>query len=181
MIASTMRAAAFAVLLGAGLSPGVSAQQPAPAAPATPAAPAAQFTPSHLAAARDLALHLRIDDPIKEILDEMRAQVVASFTTTRPELKGDLEQVLLSMNPQIAAKREEIIDVGARAFAARFSEAEIGDLLKFLKSPLGAKYLKVQPEAFTEYASQIQRWITSLNDLVITNVRAEMKKKGHDL
>lgn len=177
MIASTMRAAAVAVLLGAGFCAGAYAQQPAPA----PAAPAPQFSPSHLAAARELALQLRVDDPIKVILDEMRTQVVASFTTTRPELKSDLEQVLVAMNPQIAAKREEIIDVAARAFASRFSEAEIGDLLKFLKSPLGAKYLRLQPEAFTEYSSRIESWIASLNDYVITNVRAEMKKKGHDL
>ncbi|WP_342358437.1 DUF2059 domain-containing protein [Terrarubrum flagellatum] len=175
----TMRAVGLAALLATGFAAGVNAQQPAAPAPAAPAQPA--ISPSHLAAARALALQMKFDDPIKAVLDEMQLQVLATFTQTRPELANDLKQVLVSMNPDIAAKREEIIDVGARAFAKRFSEAEIAELMKFLQSPIGIKYTREQPEAINEYFGQIQPWIGALNQFVIEKVRAEMKKKGHDL
>ncbi|MBN9063251.1 MAG: DUF2059 domain-containing protein [Rhizobiales bacterium] len=176
-----MRAAALAAFVAGGVS-GVHAQQrPAAPAPAAPAAPAAEISPAHLAAARQLATRLRMDEPIVIILDEMRAQVIATFTTTRPEIKKDLESVLLAMNPQIAARREEILNTGARDLAVRFSQSEIGELLTFFNTPLGGKYLTLQPQAFTEYSTQVQQWISGLNDFVVTTVRAEMKKKGHDL
>lgn len=177
MIALTMRAAAVALLFGTS---GSLAQQPArPAAPAAPAATAP--TPSHLAAARELALILKIDEPVREYLDSIPSQLMSSFTTTRPELATDLRQVIIAMTPEIVAKREEMITNGVRIFAIRFTEPEIADVLKFFKTPIGEKYLRVQPQAFGEYVRELQLWRGSLNDFVLERIRAEMKKKGHDL
>lgn len=177
MIASRMRTAAAAVLLAASaVSGGAQAQQPAPAAPA-----ASQIAPSHLAAAREFALVLKMDEPLKAVLDEMQNQVLSTMTTTRPEILNDLKQILVSMNPDIAARREEMLDAGARTLATRFSEQEIGDLIKFFKTPLGAKYLEKQPEALNDFLAQVPPWITRLNEFVIERIRTEMKKKGHDL
>ncbi len=174
MIATTLRATAVAAFLAAAATTAAIAQQPAP-----PAAPAISAT--HLAAAKELALQLKVNDPIGVILDEMQSQIVNSLTTTRPELRKDLAEVLVAMNPDIAVKREEMVDRAASAFAKRFSEAEIAELQKFLKSPLGEKYIKAQPDAMNEYLQGLRQWVGELNDFVIGKIRVEMKKRGHDI
>jgi hypothetical protein len=175
MIATSLRAVAAAALLGAAGAP-VLAQQPAPAP-----AQQQQFTPAHLAAAREMSVEVGIEDPIAVILDELRGQILGTFTTTRPELRVDLEGVLNGLVPQIAVKRQEILDVGVRAFAARFSEKEIAEILAFLRTPTGQKYRKEQPAAFNDFFRELQPWIARTNDFVLENVRAEMKKRGHNL
>ena len=204
MIAKSIRAAMIAALLGGGIwsalaqqpprapaapapaAPAPAAPAPAPAAPAAPApapaAPAAaSLAASHLAAARGLVLQLKLDEPLRVVLDEMQIQIMASFTTTRPELTNDLKQAMTALNQEVVAKREEMFSTGVRIFAQRFTEPELLELTKFLKTPLGEKYIQMQPEAFGEYLREVQEWVPQLNDFVISRLRAEMAKKGHKL
>ena len=91
-----------------------------------------------------------------------------------------LREVLTGMNADITLKRQEIFESGARAFAQRFTEPELVELAKFLKTPLGEKYTKQQPEAINDFLAQVQPWISGLNDFVIQRVRADMKKRGYE-
>jgi hypothetical protein len=66
-------------------------------------------------------------------------------------------------------------------YAQRFTEQEIKDTLAFYKSPLGKKLLAEEPAFFDQSMAHAQDWANKLSEQVIARMRAEMKKKGHDL
>ena len=55
------------------------------------------------------------------------------------------------------------------------------ELSKFFNSPLGVKYQAQQPLVFQQYMVKVQDWQRGLATVIITRVREEMKKKGHNL
>ncbi|MGL4495440.1 MAG: DUF2059 domain-containing protein [Beijerinckiaceae bacterium] len=176
--ATPLRIALVAAALS--LPHAASAQAPAPAA--APAAPAAAApSDGHMKAATEFAGRIGLDLPISEILNEMRGQLVRTYTTTRPEIAKDLDTVLNGLVPEIAKQKDDILKAGSQIIAARFTEAELGELNTFFKSAIGQKYQKEQPQVFSEFLIRVQAWNQTMANTVITRVREEMKKKGHNL
>lgn len=174
MIARKLRAALLAAACLAAAP--VLAQTAAPPAPA-----AAALSPSHAKAARDMAAVMGLELPIAEILNETRAQLIRTYATTRPELGKDLEAVLNGLIPEIAQKKDEIVQQAVQVVGSAFTEAELTELTKFFTSPVGVKYQKEQPAVFQAYVARVQAWQQSMATTIIARVREEMKKKGHTL
>ncbi len=175
----TLAASALALTVLAA-SP-LSAQQAAPAAPA-PAAPAASApSPSHLAAARDLILASGAARSFDAVLPAITEQVRQSFSRQRPELLKDLEESMKAIMPQVEAQREEIIQAAARVYASKMTEAELKESAAFFKSATGQKYVVSQPIIFDELFTEMQNWMGRVSDFTVTQLRAEMKKRGQDI
>ena len=69
----------------------------------------------------------------------------------------------------------------ARAYASHFTEAELKEILAFYKSPVGKKVIEQEVKALEQSMGAAQQWAAKLSDEVVTKIRAEMKKKGHNL
>jgi uncharacterized protein len=104
-----------------------------------------------------------------------------NFLPTNPGLSKDLNDVALQLRREFEPKRVEIINEMARAYAERFSEQELRDLLAFYKSPLGQKVVTEEPRALDAGMARAQDWANNFSETVMTRMRAEMKKRGHDL
>ncbi|MCJ2133938.1 DUF2059 domain-containing protein [Methylobacterium sp. J-026] len=162
------------------------AQKPAPAKPAaqpaTPAAntPASAFTPSHLALAREVMLSSGIarsfDSVLPAFADQIRKQ-----TVTRPELAKDLDEVLVSLQPEMELQKQRMIDIAARTYASKFSEAELKEIATFFRSPAGKHYVEAQPQLLDEMVQEMQDWTQDVSEYVMVRVRAEMGKRGHQM
>jgi hypothetical protein len=50
-----------------------------------------------------------------------------------------------------------------------------------LKTPAGKKYVETQPVSMNKIMQSMDSWNRDLSVTVVDRVRAEMKKKGHDL
>ncbi|MGU3463259.1 DUF2059 domain-containing protein [Methylobacterium sp. C33D] len=161
------------------------AQPAAPAAPAasTPAAnspAAATYTPAHLALAREVMLSSGIarsfDSVLPAFADQIRKQAV-----TRPELSKDLEEVLTSLQPEMELQKQRMIDIAARTYASKFSEAELKEIATFFRSPAGKHYVEAQPQLLDEMVQEMQDWTQDVSEYVMVRVRAEMGKRGHQM
>jgi uncharacterized protein len=166
------------------------ANKPVPAKPAaapnTPAAntPAANtpaaFTPSHLALAREVMLTSGIarsfDSVLPAFADQIRKQSV-----TRPELAKDLDEVLASLQPEMELQKQRMIDIAARTYASKFSEAELKEIVTFFRSPAGKHYVEAQPQLLDEMVQEMQDWTQDVSEYVMVRVRAEMGKRGHQM
>jgi uncharacterized protein len=104
-----------------------------------------------------------------------------NFLPTNPGLSKDLNDVALQLRREYEPKRVELINEVARAYAERFSEQELRELLTFYKSPLGQKVVTEEPRALDAGMSRAQDWANNFSEQVMTRMRAEMKKRGHDL
>ena len=182
----TIAALGFALGLALPNAADAQANKPAPAAkpaPNTPAAntPAAStFTPSHLALAREVMLSSGIarsfDSVLPAFADQIRKQAV-----TRPELAKDLDEVLASLQPEMELQKQRMIDIAARTYAAKFSEAELKEIATFFRSPAGKHYVEAQPQLLDEMVQEMQDWTQDVSEYVMVRVRAEMGKRGHQM
>jgi hypothetical protein len=157
---------------------------PAPAqttpAPAQPAQPP-EITPSHLLAARDLVVSSGLSRSFGIFVPQMEAVITESLTTTRPEIADDLTAVMKQIDPEFEAKQDEIVLQAARAFATRMTEQELKEAVAFFTSPAGKKYVNSEPPILDFIVNGIQYWRQRTTDEMMARVKAEMKKKGHDL
>jgi hypothetical protein len=157
-------------------------QAPAGAAPpartAAPAAPAP--SPAHLALARELITINGLSRLVDPFMPQFSAQVRRG-AVTRPELTKDLDQVLESLKPEVDQQKQSMVETTARYYASTFTEAEIKDLIAFFKTPTGQKYLQLSPKILDGLAVEAQRWAERTSEQVMSRVRAEMAKRGHQM
>jgi hypothetical protein len=146
---------------------------------AVPAA-AQELSASHLAAARELVVAGgtggSIDAIFPTLFEDIRRQSV-----TRPELSKDLNDVLKSLEAELETQRQQAMNIAARGYAKWLSEAEIRDALAFFTSASGKKYVTVLPDLTEDVVQSLTSWSQVASEYVMTRVRVEMTKRGHQM
>jgi len=193
---ATGAAVVLALAMSCGLASEGHAQAPAPpteapasgplaaGAPANPdgtPAGTAEPTAAHVEAARELILATGISRSFQIIIPEFMDQIGVTLTQTRPELTGDLTVVLNNLKPEFDKQADEMIDLSARIYAHLLSEQDVRAILAFFKSDAGNKYVNAQPFFLNQLVAGMQAWQQKISVNMMTRVREEMKKKGHDL
>ena len=54
-------------------------------------------------------------------------------------------------------------------------------MLAFYKTPLGKKLIAEEPKASRRATERVEDWANKISEEVVSKMRAEMKKKGHNL
>src|SRR6266540_3905715 len=103
------------------------------------------------------------------------------FLQTNPMLGKDLNEVATKLHTEYATRSAEIVNDVAKLYASRFTEQELKDILAFYKSPLGRKLIVEEPAILDQSMKNAQTWAENLSQEVIAKMRAEMKKRGHDI
>ena len=78
-------------------------------------------------------------------------------------------------------QKQRMVDIAARTYAAKLSEAELKDLATFFRSPAGKRYVEAQPQLLDEMVREMQTWTQDVSEYVMVRVRAEMGKRGQIL
>jgi hypothetical protein len=103
------------------------------------------------------------------------------FMQTNFMWANDLNQVTNDLIKQYSSRSSELMNDAARIYASHFAEPELKQLLTFYQSPLGQKVIAEEPKAADETMAMAGSWADKLSEDVITKMRAEMKKRGHDM
>jgi hypothetical protein len=161
--------AARAALIGLGLvlSTGMAgAQQPSATAMAT---------------AKELITVKGVNKLYEPLVTGIVEKAKGMFLQTNPMLGKDLNEVAAKLRADFAPRGAEVLTETARLYATRFSEQELKDTLAFYKSPLGRKLLVEEPAIADESMRSAGSWADKLSEEVIGKMRAEMRKRGHDI
>lgn len=173
----------------AALAVSIAAAQPVAAQDATPPAtapapvpdlPQPQLPASALAAAHDVVVSSGMSRSFAPMVPDLMHQIVPLLTRTRPELTKDLSDVLKNLEPEFTKDGERMTDIAAQIYARRMSEDELKQTAAFFNSPIGKKYVDVQPAMLDELVVAMQSWTQELSNIMMTRVRQEMVKKGHN-
>jgi uncharacterized protein len=121
---------------------------------------------------------MKIYDPLVNGIVE-RAKLV--FLRTNPMLGKDLNEVAASLRAEYAARIGEVVNETARLYAVRFSEQELKDALAFYKSPLGRKLVAEEPGLAEQSMKWAGAWADKLSEEIVGRMRADMKKRGHEI
>jgi hypothetical protein len=98
-----------------------------------------------------------------------------------PMYAKDLNEIAGQLRKEYDPKRDELLTQMARVYAQKFTEAELKELLVFYKSPLGKKMITDEPIVIDQGMSRIQNWASQFSDEMLARMRAEMRKRGHNL
>ena len=103
------------------------------------------------------------------------------FETQNPALGKDLNEVAAKLRSELQPRLKEVTDQIAVLYASRFTEKEVKDILAFYNSPVGQKMITEEPKALETSMAFAQDWAVKFSDEVLAKMRAEMKKKGHNI
>jgi hypothetical protein len=134
-----------------------------------------------LATAKEIIAIKGGDNLFGSLIPGMIEQGKAMFEQQNPALGKDLATVAAKLRTDLAPRMAELNSEVAKAYASHFSDVELKDMLAFYKSPLGRKMISEEPKALQESMAFAQEWSRKFSDEVLSNIRAEMKKMGHEL
>jgi uncharacterized protein len=122
---------------------------------------------------------------VKAIFQPMVRGVVQKaknvFMQTNFMWSKDLNEVADIVQKDYDSRLNGLIDETARIYASHFTDGELKDILAFYQTPLGRKMVVEEPKALDESMANAGDWGDKLSEEVIPKIRAEMKKRGHDL
>ena len=93
----------------------------------------------------------------------------------------DLNEVADNLIKQYSVRAGELMNDAARIYASHFTEPELKQILAFYQSPLGHKVITEEPKTADESMTMAGNWADKLSEEVMGKMRAEMKKRGHDM
>jgi hypothetical protein len=154
---------------------------PSAAQGAAPQSAAAQPSPGALLLAKQIVQIKNVKDVFAPIIAGVVQKTKDMFMQTNFMWGKDLNEVAAMVQKQYEPRVSELVDQSARIYATHFSEQELRDLLAFYQSPLGKKALAEEPKVLDESMVYAGTWADNLSQDVINSMRAEMKKRGHDM
>jgi uncharacterized protein len=171
--------ALIAVVLAGAVLTGIAR----PAAAQGTAAPSAvhQPSPAALLLAKQILEIKHVENVFKPLIRGVVIKTRDMFMQTNFMWGKDLNEIAVNLENEYNARTKELLDRAARIYAAHFSEPELKQLLSFYQSPLGQKVIDEEPKALDESMAMAGSWTDDFSQDVINKMRAEMKKRGHDL
>jgi hypothetical protein len=160
-----LRACAFALILAV---PGLAFAQAQPSA-------------AQIQIARDVVEASGAARAFDPLIRGILQSAINSFVPQNPDLQKPIVESVQTIAPAFEKRRSEIIDILARVYAAKFTDAELKELLTFYRSTTGKKFVAEQPAVLEDGFRRTQEWSTKISEEIVSALRAEMKKRGHNI
>jgi uncharacterized protein len=141
----------------------------------------AEATAPQLAAAREVMIASGMAKSFAQIVPGIMEQLAVNVVKTRPELQKDLKEVLLAAVGDFKQVQEDLVSLSAKLLSRDLNEKELTEIAAFFNSPTGQKYVATQPKILDALGPYIRDYTVKLSTDVTTRVRADMKKRGHDM
>jgi uncharacterized protein len=169
---------ALIILAALSVAPRAAETTP-PAAPAAAPSPSpAAPSPAAIAAADTILGDIGIKQTIAIVVPGMLTELETNVTRTRPEIKDSLRQTLRAIQPEFDKTAQQTFDSAATILASQMSEKEIVELAAFFESPVGKKYVAMEPVFLQQLSDVVAPWREQLSTDILVRAREEMKKKG---
>lgn len=137
--------------------------------------------PQAVAAARELIDLKGAKNMFDAVVPGVIETVKNNFLRTNPGLSKDLNEVSGQLQKEFQSRRDQPMDEVAKVFADRFTLQELREAITFYKSPLGKKLIEGEARALEDGMKGAETWANQFADQVLTRMRAEMKKRGHNI
>ena len=144
-------------------------------------AAAANPSPASVLIAKQIIEIKGVDAMFNPLVRGVVEKVKNQFMQTNFMWAKDLNEIAANLQKEYAPRATELVDATARTYAEHFTEAELMELLVFYQSPIGRKMVVEEPKILDDSMSHAGQWGDALSEEVIAKMRAEMKKRGHDI
>jgi len=148
---------------------------------AQPAAAQGQPSPGAILLAKQIVTIKNVKDIFQPIVRGVVEKTKQMFMQTNFMWQKDLDEVGVITQKQYESRVNDLVDACARIYASHFTEQVLKDLLAFYQSPIGKTSLTEEPKVLDESMMYAGNWGDALSQEVMVTMRAEMKKRGHDM
>ena len=123
----------------------------------------------------------RVDQQFDQFMPLLIQQLSQGFVAVAPDKALEIQDVFKQIGLRFVERKGELIDKVAGIYAEHLTLTEIVEITAFYRSPVGAKFISVQP-AIIQQSMQIgQRWGAEIGREVEAEARKELKKRGIEL
>jgi hypothetical protein len=136
---------------------------------------------THLAAAREFIEVKGAMAAFDSAVPGLVEQIAQNFLRTNPDLGRQLAEVSELLRTEFAPRRSQILDILARSYITRFSEAELREIIAFYKTPVGRKFVQQEPLVVEDSFGRLQEWSNTLSQEMVRRMREEMRKRGFNI
>lgn len=142
---------------------------------------AQEFTESHLDAAKRASTNAPISKDLDTVLPLLAQRVQTRLVSLRPDLHAVINETVQNVALELVARRADLEDAIALAWARIFSEDELEEIAAFYDSPTGKRFVEIGPELGTTTLQTVDNWSSRVGEEMLDKSRAELKKQGHEL
>jgi hypothetical protein len=143
--------------------------------------PAKPPTPEHAALGRAVLDFTGARRSFDGVLIKLLSDARNTISRQRPTLQADLDASLLTIAKNLQDADRELVDQIALVYAKKFSEQELKEIVTFYQSPTGKKMVAELPAVLKESYELMQEYSRKMSVEIMSQLRVEMKKKGHEL
>ena len=140
-----------------------------------------QVSPAQLALAKQIVEIKGVKAMFAPLVRGVVQKTKESVMQTNMMWAKDISDIAVQIEKDYQPRGQEIVDATARFYASHFTEPELKQILAFYQTPVGQKMLVEEPRALDESMSYAGSWGDNLSIEVMSKLRAEMKKRGHDM
>jgi hypothetical protein len=170
------------ILVSVVVAGGLALAQMAMAQPAPGAAPAPAISPEVQAAlnqARSMADSLNIPQQSRQILNNMRLQMLQLVVqNTGKSVDDSLKIVDEVIMPDFNAAAPELTEAMLQPWATNFTAAELKALAEFYATPLGKKLQSTVPAVAAQMSKIQQSWSQNLTRVTLQKHQPELHERG---
>ena len=142
---------------------------------------AQQPSPAAMSTARELIAVKGATTMYDTVIPGVVEQAKNVFLRTNPSLTKDLTDVAAKLKADYAPRNAELRDQVVKTYASHFTEQELKEALAFYKTAVGRKLIEHEPKILEKSMGDVQAWANKLSEEIVSKMRAEMKKKGHNI
>jgi len=138
----------------------------------------AALSVEQIKAARDLMAVTGAENSFRSMLALMGAQITNVVIAQNKGKEKKVREILNPILADAAGKREEMVSQAANIYARKFSIAEMQQITRFYKSPVGRKLVAQLPQIMQESMRIGQSVSQKIGANIIRRFKDEAKKQG---
>lgn len=146
--------------------------------PALLAQTAAAPSPERLAAARELMAAAGSIRQFDQFMPALSAQLTQSFVALAPHAEKQIRDVMAEVVKRMSDRKLVLVDQVAALYAAELTKDELQALTAFYKSPVGVKFISIQPVILQQTMAIGQKWGSEIGREIDREMRRELQKRG---
>jgi hypothetical protein len=131
-----------------------------------------------LTAAQELIVATGASKQFEAVVPLMVKQLEPILHQMVPGKEQEIKEIMSLMVERFSERKSEMLDIIAKIYATKLSEAEMKELAAFFSTGAGAAFIAKQPEILTESMSAGQQWGEKIGVEIEQQIREELKKRG---